>query len=86
LEEFYPTVDLKDPLLHKQLADWQDYYNEFRPHGSLNGKTLWEKWWDLASKTLFTDEVIAMFNDSKEHLRLQSYKEDLYWQKLKRSL
>ena len=39
LEEFYPTVDLKDPELKKKLQDWQDYYNEFRPHGSLNGKT-----------------------------------------------
>lgn len=44
-------------------------------HGSLNGKTPWEKWWDLAGKTPFTDEVIAMFDDSKEHLRLQNYKE-----------
>ncbi len=40
LEEFYATVDLKDPLLSDKLDDWQWYYNEFRPHGSLNDKTL----------------------------------------------
>lgn len=74
LEEFYSTVDLKAPNLHEKLADWQDYYNEFRPHGSLNGKTP------------FTDEVIAKYDDSKEPLRLQNYREDLYWQKLKRSV
>ena len=27
LEEFYPTVDLKDPFLHEKVAEWQDYYN-----------------------------------------------------------
>lgn len=35
LEEFYPTVDLQDSELTQKLRDWQDYYNEFRPHGSL---------------------------------------------------
>lgn len=86
LEEFYPTVDLKDPELKKKLHDWQDYYNEFRPHGSLNGKTPWEKWGDLFMQTPYRDEVEAAFDESKERLRLQNYKDDLYWQKLKRSL
>ena len=43
LEEFYPTVDLQDSELHQKLRDWQDYYNEYRPHGSLNSRTPWEK-------------------------------------------
>lgn len=86
LEEFYPTVDLRDPELRRKLQDWQDYYNEFRPHGSLNSKTPWEKWNELAIKTPYRDEVEAAFDESKERLRLQNYKDDLYWQKLKRSL
>jgi hypothetical protein len=86
LEEFYPTVDLKDPTLPQKLADWQDYYNEFRPHGSLNSKTPWEKWNELAIKTPYRDEVEAAFDESKERLQLQNYRDDLYWQKLKRSL
>ncbi len=86
LEEFYATVDLQDSELQQKLADWQDYYNEFRPHGSLNGKPPWEKWFDLAIKTPYHDEVETAFNSSKERLRLQNYKDDLYWQKLKLSL
>jgi transposase InsO family protein len=86
LEEFYPTVDLQNSELHQQLRDWQDYYNEFRPHGSLNSKTLWEKWNELSMKTPYRDEVEAAFDSSKERLRLQNYRDDLYWQNLKRSL
>jgi transposase InsO family protein len=86
LEEFYPTVDLQDPTLSDKLRDWQDYYNEYRPHGSLAGKTPWEKWFDLAMKTPYQDEVEAAFDDSKERLRLQNYRDNLYWQKLKLSL
>ncbi len=86
LEEFYPTVELKDPNLKMKLQDWQHYYNEFRPHGSLNGKTPWEKWWELAGKTPYSDDVFAMYDETKERLRLQNYRDDLYCQKLKLSL
>ena len=86
LEEFYSTVDLKDPELKKKLQDWQDYYNEFRPHGSLNSKTPWERWTELSITTSYRDEVEAAFDESKERLRLQNYRDDLYWQKLKLSL
>lgn len=86
LEEFYPTIDLQDSELSRKLRDWQDYYNEFRPHGSLNGKTPWEKWNELVMKTPYHDEVEAAFDESKERLRLQNYRDDLYWQKLKLSL
>lgn len=85
LEEFYPTVSLQDSELHQKLADWQDYYNEFRPHGSLDSKTPWEKWNELVIKTPYHDEVEAAFDESKERIRLQNYKDDLYWQKLKLS-
>lgn len=86
LEEFYSTIDLQDSELSQKLQDWQDYYNEFRPHGSLNGETPWEKWNELVMKTTYRDEVEAAFDESKERLRLQNYKDDLYWQKLKLSL
>ena len=39
LDEFYSTVDIKDPLLPDLLAEWQHYYNWDRPHSSLDGKT-----------------------------------------------
>ncbi len=78
LEEFYPTVDLQDSELRQKLRDWQDYYNEFRPHGSLDSKTPWEKWNELSMKTPYQDEVEAAFDESKERLRLQNYRDDLY--------
>lgn len=86
LEEFYPTVDLADSDLKQKLDDWQCYYNEFRIHGSLNGRTPWEKWYDLVFKAPYQDEVEALYDESKEPLRLQNYKDDLLLQKLKRCI
>lgn len=86
LEEFYSTVDLKDPDLAQKLDEWQCYYNEFRPHGALGGKTPWEKWGELLHKTPYQDEVEAMFDQSKERIRLQNYCDDLEVERLKRSL
>ncbi|MBJ3777325.1 integrase core domain-containing protein, partial [Acuticoccus mangrovi] len=37
LEEFWPTVDLKDPELEARSAEWQNVDNWVRPHGSLGG-------------------------------------------------
>jgi transposase InsO family protein len=42
LEEFYPTVDLRAEDLAERLGDWQAHYNEFRVHGSLDGRTPWQ--------------------------------------------
>jgi hypothetical protein len=61
-------------------------YNEHRVHGSLNGKTPWEKWWDLLFAAPYRDEVEALFDETKEPLRLQNYKDDLLLLKLKRSM
>src|SRR5690348_497147 len=41
LEEFYATADLSAEDLADQLDDWQSHYNEFRVHGSLDGRTNW---------------------------------------------
>jgi hypothetical protein len=65
LEEFYPTVDLKHPELKKKLQDWHDYYNEFRPHGSFNGKTPLEKWGDLSCKLHITMKLKPPLTNQK---------------------
>lgn len=83
LEDFYAAVDLQDSEIRRKLRDWQDYYNEFRPHGSLGSKTPWEKSNELVMKTPYHDEVETAFDESKERLRLQNYKDDLNWQKLR---
>jgi hypothetical protein len=40
----------------------------------------------VTNENPYHDEVEATFDDSKEWLRLQNYRDDLYWQKLKLSL
>jgi hypothetical protein len=86
LEEFWATVDLMSPDLEKKLDDWQVYYNEFRPHGSLHGRTPWERWIELALKTPFRDEVEALYDRSKERIQHQNYRVDLELRKLKASV
>jgi transposase InsO family protein len=86
LEEFWATVDLASLDLEKKLDDWQVYYNEFRPHGSLHGQTPWERWGELSIKTPFTDEVEALYDTSKERIQDQNYRVDLELRKLKASV
>jgi transposase InsO family protein len=86
LEEFWATVDLASDDLEKKLDDWQVYYNEFRPHGSLHGQTPWERWGELSLKTPFNDEVEALYDPSKERIQDQNYRVDLELRKLKASV
>ena len=79
-------ADLTSTDLEKQLDDWQVYYNEFRPHGSLHGRTPWERWGELSLKTPFRDEVEALYDPSKERIRHQNYRVDLGLRKLKASV
>lgn len=72
--------------MEKKLDDWQAYYNEFRPRGSLHGRTPWELLGDLALKTPFTDEVEALYDPSKERIQHQNYRLDLEPRKLKASV
>jgi transposase InsO family protein len=86
LEEFYPTVSLKDAALDERLSEWQHYYNWERPHGALNGKSPIDKVVQLSSKVLFWDDVDRLFNPAKERIQEQNYQLDLQARKLKRSL
>ena len=85
-DEFYSTIDLKDPDLEMQLAEWQHYYNWDRPHGSHNGKTPMEKYFELNVKTPFSDEAYENYFQSKERIQEANYKLDLKLRKLKPSL
>jgi len=38
-EEFYPTVDVGSGSLENLLSQWQHYYNWFRSHSSLGGRS-----------------------------------------------
>src|SRR3712207_6399708 len=50
LEEFWPTVDPKDPDLAGQLEQWQSFYNHHRPHSALGGSTPAERIAELTPK------------------------------------
>ena len=76
-EEFYSITDLQSPDLEKQLQEWQDYYNHYRPHGSLDNKTPWKKWMELYLITPICEEVEAMYDPTKERIRHQNYWADL---------
>lgn len=78
LEEFYTTVDLADPALPQMLERWQDYYNAERPHSSLEGLTPQERWHDLCMKVPLREDVWDEYVSSKEKIRHQSYKMDLF--------
>jgi hypothetical protein len=83
LDEFYATVDFKDPVLIDQLSEWQHYYNWDRPHSSLQGKTPIERLTELSDKALLWDEVSMKFDASKGRLQEQNYRAELAQKKLK---
>ena len=83
LDEFYSTVDLKDPQLPDLLAEWQQYYNWDHAHSSLLGKTPVERLAELAEKALLWEEVAAKFDPSKERIQEQNYRNELALRKLK---
>jgi transposase InsO family protein len=73
IEEFYATADLKAADLSDRLREWQDHYNQHRPHGSLGGRTPWQVWYERSSSTPFHDEVEAKYDQSTERLRHPVY-------------
>jgi transposase InsO family protein len=86
LDEFYSTVDIKNPDLQTVLAEWQHYYNWDRPHSSLEGQTPIERLGKLSDKTPLWEEVSAKFDESKERIQEQNYRHEMTLRKLKRCL
>lgn len=87
LEEFYATADLsKFEQLREELGYWQFYYNWQRPHGGLIGKTPSQIDTALSHKTPFQEEVLTMYDHSKEHIQDPNYFIEMQLRKLKRSM
>jgi len=81
-EEYWFCFDLKDKKLDlNSLAnEWQEFYNNKRPHSSLKGKTPLQKLKSLKDKIPIQPEVTTLFWDAKEEVRPRnSYY--LKWQK-----
>jgi transposase InsO family protein len=77
LEEFYATEDLSAEDLADRLDHWQLPYNEFRVHGSLDGRTPWQVWYERAQRTPLFEEVEALYDESVERIRHPDYRIDL---------
>jgi transposase InsO family protein len=77
LDEFYPTVDVKGSNLPQQLQEWQDHYNQFRPHGALQARTPWQAWLEKLAVTPFHDQVEANYDALTERIRHPDYRMDL---------
>ncbi len=86
LVEFYATINLASPNIHDLIAEYQHFYNWFRPHGGLKGKTPMDRYFELMKKTPFSWEVANQYEPAKEWLRAQDYSVDLRLARLKRSL
>lgn len=66
LEEFWPTVDLQDPELDDRLAEWQHFYNWFRPHDSLDGLTPIDRVCERIHDAPLGEEIAAAYDPRRE--------------------
>jgi transposase InsO family protein len=85
-DEFYSTVDIKDPRLIDLLEQWQHFYNWNRPHGALKCKTPIDRYCELINQTPVWEEIETTYNETKEHIQEADYQKELSLRKLKRSV
>jgi transposase InsO family protein len=83
LDEFYSSINIKNPNLEEELGYWEHYYNWNRPHSSLGGKTPNEKYTELMFKTPLHEEVSKRYDPSKEHILVHGYNRNLAINSLK---
>lgn len=73
LQEFYAKANLKDPELNDRLEEWQFFYNWYRPHSSLGGKTPMHIINEKSAITPLSEDVEAKYNPDKEPIREQCF-------------
>ncbi|MFN7095159.1 MAG: integrase core domain-containing protein [Burkholderiales bacterium] len=69
--EFYSLLNLSDKLLNLAplLTEWEYFYNHKRPHASLNGKTPYERYMELAEQIPIQPEITSIYLDKPEEIR-----------------
>lgn len=55
--------------LENHLREWKYLYNWYRPHSSLSGLSLMDKYFQVSKKTPFWNEVMANYDTKKEQLQ-----------------
>jgi len=76
LGEFWALTKTDDPELDLRLAEWQHYYNWFRPHGSLTGKAPMDVFFDKLHDTPLREDVDQQYVPEKERFREADYRRD----------
>lgn len=69
LEEFWPTVGLKDPDLKIKLAEWQHFYNWSRPHDSLGGLAPIDRLCERLHDAPLGEQIAAAYDPDREFVR-----------------
>lgn len=66
--EFWPTVHLSDPSeeLDKQLAQWQEFYNQERTHTALHCKTPQQHLEEVRDLIPTLESIQAAYHPEKE--------------------
>ncbi len=75
--EFYATADLKAPDLPDRLKEWQDFYNEVRPHGGIGGRPPVAQYRRAADRVPTRSAVAEAYDPSQEgNLRIRDHAVD----------
>jgi len=66
---------LRDKTLQLEplLTEWEHFYNYKRPTASLNGKTPYERYLELANVTPTQEDVTGKYWEKPENIRPRSY-------------
>jgi len=72
LDEFYNHMDLQDPKLEIRLEKRQFQFNRHRSHGARNGKTGLDKVCEPADRTLLSEDVEKLYDETKEGFKEQN--------------
>jgi hypothetical protein len=86
LGEFYSAGSLDWPDLEDHLDLWQHFYNWHRPHGGLNSNSPMERYTEPIYGAPLSGEVDAMYDPSKERIRVSDYRRDLRLHRLRLSV
>lgn len=71
--EFYATVDNSDPELKVKLKEWQNFYNQIRPHTSLGGKSPMSRYLERQQLIPTKEEISENYQKSVEDYRSRDY-------------
>jgi hypothetical protein len=82
-EEFWDRIDAKDPEIKAKLSEWQHHWNWHRPHAALAGMSPIDRVCELLDKTPISEAVEAVYDGSRERIRIADCRLDTALAQLK---